>query len=145
MAANITRVPEALLVTVPNVPIVTKGPMVTAMSRMGNLPIMARILGQRAQHQQLAVVCNRTSLLVVPHETTLLLVLSRTLLPPFLRKLGCWWTLDPASRGTPHHPTQSLSTEHILFYLKANLFEKCSESRSHKVIPASGHPHSLPV
>ena len=48
MAANITRVPEALLVTVPNVPVVTKGPMVTAMSRMGNLPIMARILGQRA-------------------------------------------------------------------------------------------------
>merc|ERR1719494_1451702 len=99
--------------------------MVTAMSRMGNLPIMARILGQRAQHQQLAVV------------------FSRTLLPPFLRKLGCWWTLDPASRGTPHHPTQSLSTEHILFFLKVNVFKKCSESRSHKVIPASGHPHSL--
>ena len=29
-------------------------------------------------------------------------------LPPFLRKLCCWWTLDPASRETPPHPTQSL-------------------------------------
>ena len=29
-------------------------------------------------------------------------------MPPFLRKLCCWWTLDPGSCGTTPHLTQSL-------------------------------------
>ena len=87
MAANTTVVPGGPRLVL-GLPKVTRGAMATSMIRLGKLPPMARVLGQRPPQQQQQQAGST----------------------PFLRKLCCcWWTLDPASsRGTPPHPTQSL-------------------------------------
>ena len=87
MAANTTVVPGGPRLVL-GLPKVTRGAMATSMIRVGKLPPMARVLGQRPPQQQQQQAGST----------------------PFLRKLCCcWWTLDPASsRGTPPHPTQSL-------------------------------------